>query len=375
MNMKTRPLFINQGTDRARIPSVTVTPDGTVYAFTNCRVGTAIDHADETRLLVRRKKRNGDWEPVQTFGYPGWSWMIGACVCDENTGKVMCFFRKIAVTDGEFSKKYTPEERNRLAKEKEARDGEREGNYILESVGEGFSVRPVTVVPNPRAGADPGSFFATGSPHGCGSGITKRFGDHAGRLLVPARFLLHETAAWTDLATGTTNTVIFSDDHGNTWQTGGIVEPGTGEGALCERSDGSLYFNSRSYFGVSTRRDAISTDGGASFVRQRYCETLIEPNCNADLVRCDWNGKVYFLFSNPHSTSERVDMTISLSTDEGETWKPVLTVDHRKAGYSSLGYDRETGTVYLLWECGTETYIDENDILELPIWALPGTAE
>jgi sialidase-1 len=41
--------------------------------------------------------------------------------------------------------------------------------------------------------------------------------------------------------------IIFSDDHGKTWQIGGIEEEKTNESTITELTDGSLLHNMRSY--------------------------------------------------------------------------------------------------------------------------------
>jgi len=365
--MKLTRLFCGQGGDVLRIPSIVSAPDGTVYAFANNRVSTDRDDADETRLTVAVKHPGEDWgSPFVGAAHPGWSYMIGSAVCDDNTGRVMCFFKKIAVTQNEFVKTLTDEERRRLALEKEKADGITEGDYVLETFGDGFAERKITITPSPAHSQG----FLTGAggfTHGGGSGITVRSGAFAGRLLIPARMSLHETKTWEDLKTGSTNTLLYSDDHGETFHTGGIVEPGTGEGALAEKSDGSIYYNSRAYFGDGLRRSAVSYDGGLTFEGQCANPGLIEPCCNADLLRVDYDGKVYFLFSNPHSTADRVDMTLSLSKDEGKSWEPILTVDHRKASYSSLCYEPKEKKVFLLFECGEKTCIDEIDAAEFAL--------
>jgi len=365
--MKITRLFSSAGGDALRIPSIVSAPDGKVYAFANKRINTDRDDADETRLMVAVKNPGEDWgEPFVGAAHPGWSYMIGSAVCDENTGSVMCFFKKIAVMQNEFVKTMTEEARRALASEKEKADGIAEGDYILETFGEGFTERKIEISPSPfcKEGFLNGR---GGFTHGGGSGITLHAGPYAGRLLIPARMSLHPTRTWEDLKTGSTNTLLYSDDHGETFHTGGIVEPGTGEGALAERSDGSIYFNSRAYFGDGLRRGAISLDGGLTFEEQHAHRDLIEPCCNADLLRVDYNGKICFLFSNPHSTTERTDMTLSLSEDEGKSWRFLLTLDHRKASYSSLCYEPREKKIYLLFECGEKTCIDEIDVAEFSL--------
>lgn len=368
--MKVRKLFQGENGDVCRIPSVVTAKDGTVYAFANIRVGTSRDDADVTQVVMSMKRPGGEFtEPKVIAARDDWSCMIGSAVADEISGRVMCFFKKIAVKDNEFRKTYTPEERDRLAREKELRDGDLEGDYVAETCGDGvFGIRRVSIEPMKGSGKATGFLLGNGGfTHGSGSGITVRNGAHAGRLVVPARVCLHPTVTWDDLKTGSSNTVIYSDDCGATWHTGGLVEPGTGEGTLCERNDGSLYYNSRAYFGDSLRRSAVSFDGGESFTQQCVNSDLIEPCCNAAVARAETDNGTVFVFTNPADREERVNMTFSVSFDEGRTWRRSLTVDNRKAAYSSLTYDQKSGMLYLLYECGENTCIDEVDIAEVTL--------
>src|SRR5690625_6598271 len=60
----------------------------------------------------------------------------------------------------------------------------------------------------------------------------------------------------------------------------------------------------------------------------------------------------YLLFSNPNSTSARVNMTVRLSRDDGKSWplnQQVLLDEGRGFGYSSLTMVDEE-TVGILYE-------------------------
>ena len=52
------------------------------------------------------------------------------------------------------------------------------------------------------------------------------------------------------------------------------------------------------------------------------------------------------------------------SLDQGKNWTKGITVDHRKAAYSSMCFDAKSGKVFLLFECGTETSVDQIDVAE-----------
>jgi sialidase-1 len=85
--------------------------------------------------------------------------------------------------------------------------------------------------------------------------------------------------------------------------------------------------------------------------------TLIEPNCNASLLRVDYveagQKKHVLLFANPHSKvkRQRKNHTIQVSFDEGRTWPPEyhLLLDQGNGwGYPSLSRidDQHVGIVY-----------------------------
>ncbi len=72
-----------------------------------------------------------------------------------------------------------------------------------------------------------------------------RYGEHAGRLVMPARatFRPYDDLSIPDRQTKCRSCVIYSDDHGATWQTSAVCLPGTGEAVLYERTDGTLVLN------------------------------------------------------------------------------------------------------------------------------------
>ncbi|MBQ3864402.1 MAG: exo-alpha-sialidase [Clostridia bacterium] len=366
--MRIQTLFKAAGQDHPRIPSVVAAPDGKVYAFINNRVGSDRDDTAETEILCTVRSLSGAWsKPLVVARQPDWSCMIGSAVVDTSDGRVMCLYKKIAVVENEFVKELTPEERERLARQKEERDGVQEGDYVVETLdGEVFRERKIPVAPN-RMAAEGFLLGAGGFSHGSGAGITVRHGEHAGRLLIPARISLHPVTDWEGLKTGSANTVLYSDDHGKSFQTGGIVEAGTGEGTLAELPDGRIYFNSRAYFGDGLRRSAWSCDAGETFLGQKAQQDLIEPCCNAAVVSAAYRGREILLFSNPKSTSERINMTLSASFDGGVSWQEGKCIDRRFSGYSSLAYEANSGLVFLLYECVEKTSIDEIDIAEFTV--------
>src|SRR5690606_36815942 len=86
---------------------------------------------------------------------------------------------------------------------------------------------------------------------------------------------------------------IYSDDHGRTWQLGGVIRPKVNECQVVELADGNgtLLMNMRSYFGRARRTHALSYDGGESWTFPEDAPALVEPVCQASILRYSWPGK------------------------------------------------------------------------------------
>ncbi len=89
----------------------------------------------------------------------------------------------------------------------------------------------------------------------------------------------------------------------------------------------------------------------------RHDATLVEPTVQASLLRYTWpddpgaGGRSRILFANPAHTTARVNLTVRLSYDEGETWPVARVVDPGPAAYSDLVVQAD-GAIGLLYERG-----------------------
>ena len=119
---------------------------------------------------------------------------------------------------------------------------------------------------------------------------------------------------------------------------------------------GALLMDMRSYRGKACRAESVSTDGGVTWSEPKDVPDLIEPICQASILRGTWpeqGGKSAILFSNPADPKKRKNMTLRLSPDEGKTW-PVSKVIHAgPAAYSCLAMLPD-GSVGLLYEQGEQ---------------------
>ena len=189
-------------------------------------------------------------------------------------------------------------------------------------------------------------WYATGP----GIGIQLRYGAHAGRLLIPVNYSVQPNPYRSDLFEYG-DAVIHSDDHGQTWQLGGSV-PGLGidEPQVVELEDGIVMMNMRSSYG-NLRVISISKDAGQTWSEAWRDAALVEPPCEASILRFTerpkW-GKSRILFSNPASAKGRANLTVRLSSDEGQSWAVSKQVNAGPSAYSCLAVlsDMTIGCLY-----------------------------
>jgi len=152
--------------------------------------------------------------------------------------------------------------------------------------------------------------------------------------------------------------VIFSDDGGDTWQTGGHCGVGMNmnESRLVELGDGTIVLNARGSKdgGLDNRHERItshSVDGGVSFAAPQQRGSLRHTPCDAGLVRVDHEGRELLIYSHPGRMDTRDELTISISDDLGRSWIGSHVVDAERAWYSDLVL-RSNGRVGVLWGQG-----------------------
>jgi sialidase-1 len=187
-----------------------------------------------------------------------------------------------------------------------------------------------------RSVKEPGwGWYATGP----GNGIQLR----SGRLVIPCDHRRYEGQA-------RHSHVIYSDNGGRNWNIGGSAQPDTNECAVVDLRDGSLMLNMRSYAGRNRRAVALSRDGGITWGDFRLDEALIEPVCQASMIRYDSR---HLLFSNPAST-RRERLAVRASTNDGRSWAAARVLHAGPAAYSSLAV-LPTRNIGCLYECGAES--------------------
>jgi sialidase-1 len=312
-----------------RIPALLRAADGALLAFCEGRKSSRQDHGD-IDLVVRRSEDGGrTWGPLQV-------------VYEQGGDAPITIGNPCPVLDAESGAIWLPFCRdNRDVLVTQSSDGGRTWSA------------PVDITSQVKK---PGwSWYATGP----GVGIQVIQGKHKGRLVIPCDHREEIEGRGTKMSHA-----FYSDDHGRSWQLGASVAPHTDECQVAELADGSLLMNMRNYWGreggkpeIGNRRAiARSTDGAATWEPLDFDLMLIEPVCQASLIRIsketDGASAGALVFANPASTTKRERMTVRLSTDDGKSWPWALVVHAGPAAYSSLAADGND--VLLLYEGGEE---------------------
>ena len=304
-----------------RIPALAVTTKGTVLAFAEARKKGTSDTGD-IDVVVRRSTDGGKsfvmtqrlWDHNQnTCGNP-------CPIVDRDTGTIWLLLTHNLGKD----------------REKDLTAGTAAGTrsvWLSKSEDDGQTwAMPVEITKSAKK--EGWTWYATGP----GAGIQTK----SGRLIAPCD---HKRAD----NTGYSHT-LYSDDHGKTWQIGGVLGPGVNECKIAELSDGSLILNMRNYPKGEQRRRAIATskDDGLTWSPVSHDPTLIEPICQARLLRV---SPAAHLFSNPAHESRRENLTVRLSEDDCKTWPHATTLHPGPAAYSDLAVLPD-GTILCLYERG-----------------------
>jgi sialidase-1 len=316
-----------------RIPALLVTPRGTVLAFCEGRKTSGGDHGDVDLVMKRSTDGGHTWSPQQIAYEEGGDAKItigNPCpVVDATTGKIwlpMCRDNKAVLISSSSDDGQTWSAPRDVSKSVMREDW---------------------------------AWVATGP--GVGIQLTK--GPRKGRLVIPSdyrRTLPGKAIEWS-------SHMMYSDDHGETWQIGGPIQAGGNECQVIEREDGSLLVNTRMQGGFQGFRGAAtSTDGGENWSPIAQELQLPCPKCQGSLIRKSWaadGSPGVLLFSNPNPPESstggkpkvaRVDLTIRMSKDDGKTWPISKLLHGGPSAYSSLACLPD-GTILCLYEGGTKS--------------------
>lgn len=337
----TLALFVS-GTDgykSYRIPAIVTTTKGALLAFCEGRKNNAADAGDIDMLVKRSTDGGRTWSKQQVI----WDDSINTCgnpcpVVDEETGTICLIMSHNLGDDKEEAINKRISRSTRTV-------------WVSRSKDDGLTwSAPENITATTKK--KEWGWYATGP----GIGIQIKNGAHKGRLVIPCDFSFDDSTtipAQGHLSMGSHS--IYSDDHGATWQLGGTITPKMNECQVVEVADGNgtLLMNMRSYFQRNCRAHAISYDGGITWTAPVDVPALMEPVCQASILRYAWpskKAKSTILFLNPAS-AKRINMTIRASYDEGQTWPVIKTLHAGPSAYSSMTVLPD-GTIICLYEAG-----------------------
>ena len=327
------PVFVSgqEGYACFRIPAIVQAANGHLLAFSEGRKKGCSDTGDIDLVMKRSEDGGVTWGAIQLI----WDDSINTCgnpapVVDLETGTIHLLSTWNLGTDFEPQIIDQTSEDTRHV-------------FVLQSTDDGQKwshprkITEQTKLPE-------WTWYATGP----GSGIQLLKAPHAGRLMVACDHIEAGSKRYF-------SHVIFSDDHGQTWQLGGSTpEDQVNECEMAELSDGALMLNMRNYDRQQKQRQkAISEDGGRTWIEQQHDPALMEPICQASLQAYNHQQINALLFSNPASKEHRVNMCVRLSVDNGQSWPDSVILHQGPAAYSDLVV-LSNGHIGCLFEAGEE---------------------
>jgi sialidase-1 len=295
-----------------RIPSMCVTTSGLILAFAEARRSDFRRirnwnkkwNPDEVHCVMKRSTDNGrTWSQQKHILGEGNSYEVRdpAPVADRETGDLFLITR---------------------------------GPYIMKSEDDGQSWSE----PRSLRHLVPES-WSTFSAGPANSGIQLQHGAHAGRLM-------YAVASIGDVG------VMYSDDHGATWELGGLVEGRGGvEPELAELVDGRVVVNARNQSDNAGRLISVSDDDGESF-ESHYDDQLPSQWCAASFVQYRPPAKDSHAPTQPvvfcGPAEGRRQLTIMLSSDGCQSWQGDRPIYSGHSAYSAMAIlpDGHVGILY-----------------------------
>lgn len=321
-------LFQNSSTAVYNIPNLVRTKKGSLLAVIEKRPSGAMQ---AQKLVLRRSTDRGKtWSEEIAVADKGENILVNSAhMVDRKSGRIFVLVNYFAkgYFVGRAAAGYESEQANR--------------QYICQSDDDGQTwseLREITRGVKPEKANF--SIINAG-----GKGIELKKGKHRGRFLVPVwvnDYKTHQSYA------------IYSDDRGKTWQRGEIAEKSpeaqgnSTESQFVELSTGGVLMLTRTTGGQRFRRQAISKDGGLTWSKMVYTK-LFDPSCQASFSVRTLKGKRVWFLVHPNSQAGRVNGSVTVSFDEGETWPINKSFEEGSFGYSG-SYLQRDGSLAIFYE-------------------------
>ena len=343
------PVFVGgeEGYACYRIPAMVTTKHGALLAVADGRISGCSDIPNPLDLVLKRSLDNGrTWTPLQVIAdygkntndtdiYPTYGLTNpisrvaagdAALLLDRTNGRVWVIYDNGAYIKGQ---------RHNRAIKLELRSTDDDG----------LTWSPAIDIEARNPGLRPAGTDFMASP---GNGIQLASGPHAGRLIFPAY-------VWADPYY---STVIYSDDHGQTWHRGRNAGAGGGEIQVAETHNGRLLATIRNntFPEKGVRFFNTSENGGETWGTPYYQTSdqpaLPDPKCQASLLRVPFTkgtNSNLLILANAADPASRTKMTLRISYDEGRTWPVSNLVYAGGSAYSALT-TLPSGEVGMLFE-------------------------
>lgn len=334
----------DDGVHTYRIPGLATTNKGTLIAVYDIRYRSSGDLPADIDVGMSRSTDGGKtWEPMRVImdmgDDPQWNYDgIGdpAVLVDRNTGTIW-----VAATWSHGNRSWRgsgpgmkPEETGQV--------------MLVRSDDDGVTWSEPTNI-TAQVKRPQWSFLLPGP----GKGITM----HDGTIVFAAQYQDPPDESDPSAHRLPHSTIMYSRDHGRSWQIGTGAFDDTTEAQVVEVEPGVLMLNCR-YNRKPARVVMTTRDMGQTWQEHPTSEhALIEPGtCMASLIdvaqEVDGSRGDWLLFSNPNSTQARRQLTIKASPDRGRSWPEshqLLLDEGNSAGYSCMSMI-DANTVGILYE-------------------------
>lgn len=296
-----------------RIPAITVTSDGTLIAVADRRNESLKDLPGKIDVVCRRSIDGGrTWsgqiivaqaDSLGGYGDPA----IGV---DPKSGDVIC-----VMTHGNGVWEATGNDDNPHIMVSRSSDN-----------GSTWS-RPIDITETlysdlTKHGTAPISAFAT-------SGALCSTSD--GRLFFTL-VVRDDIKKWSKLKTF----VCESKDGGHSWHVvSAAVDTDGDESKIVELTDGKLLMSIRNRR-KGARKFSRGDKSGRQWTAPEYCSGMVEPGCNGDIIRITDSKRSRLIQTLPADSSERKNVALFASDDDGDTWKKLKVLCPAPSAYSAL---------------------------------------
>lgn len=313
-----------------RIPAIVTTNNGTVLAFCEARKTSCSDTGDIDLVMKKSIDNGATWSDLKII----WDDKTNVCgnpapVIDKETGYIHLLLTWNDGGDHESEIINGTSKETRLI-------------YYLKSTDEGETwSEPKNITADVKK--PDWTWYATGPVHG----IQLEKSPYKGRLVIPCDHIEKDSKKYY-------SHTIYSDNHGETWVLGDSTpKDQVNECTVAELNNGNLMLNMRNYDRKATkaRQIAISKDGGATWVNQEFDTELPEPRCQGAFLTIKNNDKNVLLFTNPADSIARVNMTLSISFDDGLNWNKKIPIYKLHSAYSDIT-ELKNRDVLVLYEAG-----------------------